>query len=124
MLNTSSYFEEKEPPGDTALSPDTLIFTQTNQSLHLGDLWFQPSSSSSRLLTQGRGILATEQAPFPTLPSPGAKTLPLWSPGGKPGMGTGPCLQNLAVMETRPLLRHGNTTQIVTCNVLSPHSHL
>lgn len=59
VLNTSSSFEEEEPLGDTVLSPDTLIFTQTNQSLHLGDLWFQPSSSSSRLLTQGRGILPT-----------------------------------------------------------------
>lgn len=81
VLETSSYFEEEEPPGDTALSPDTLIFTQTNQSLHLGDLWFQPSSSSPRLLTQGRGMLLTGQALLPTLPTPGTKTLPLCSAG-------------------------------------------
>lgn len=65
VLNTSSYFEEEKPLGDTHIHPNT-------------DLWFQPSSSSSRLLTQGRGILPTGQAPLPTLPTPGAKTLPLW----------------------------------------------
>lgn len=59
MLNTSSYFEEEEPPGEAALSPGTLIFTQTNRSLHLGNLWFQPSPSSPRLLLQGREMLPT-----------------------------------------------------------------
>lgn len=67
--------------------------------------------------------------PLPRLPTPGAKTLPLWHTAqwgcsGIPGVGTSPRLQNLAVMETSALLRHGNTTQIVTHSALRFHSHL
>lgn len=72
VLNTLSYFEmEEEPPGEAALSPGTLIFTQTNRSLHLGDLWFQPSPSSPRLLLWGRGMLPTRADTAPHGAHPG-----------------------------------------------------
>lgn len=59
LLNTLGYFEEEEPPGGAPLPPGTLTFTQTNQSLHLGDLWFRLSPSSPRLLPWGGGMLPT-----------------------------------------------------------------
>lgn len=122
---TLSYFEEEEeePPGEAALSPGTLIFTQTNRSLHLGDLWFQPSPSSPRLLLQGRGMLPPRADTAPHAACPGVHVAH-WGSDGTSGMGKGPCLQHPALMETSLPLRHGNTTQIMTHDALSPPSHL
>lgn len=121
---TLSYFkEEEEPPGEAALSLGTLIFTQTNQLLHLGDLWFQPSPSSPRLLLQGRGMLPRRADTAPHAACPGSH-MARWGSGGSRDMGKGPCLQHPAVMETNLPSRHGNTTQITTHDAPSLQSHL
>lgn len=73
-------------------------------------------------------MFPTGQAPLPMLLPQGQNAAPQahrsTGSGGTTGMGTGPCLQNPAVMETSPPLHHGNTTQITTHDVPSPRSHL